>query len=463
MSDGMRNGLTSLGQEAARKLATTTKTIPMMGSITPHWLLRFLPWVDVEAGTYRVNRVGVTGLTFERVDASVDGDNAHVEPENLRVIPAFSSLDDDVLTQVTDMLETKKVPAGTQIISQGGPGDRFYILAQGQVDVWVTSPAGNRESLALLRDGDYFGEMSLLSDEPRTANVEATTPTMLLTLERDKFSALLDKAGVNDRSTLASQRALAREAIADVMLSSDREPMVTQTYVDYDHDPREYTLDVIQTTLRLNTKIADLFSSPHDQLQQQTRLAVEALKERQEWEIINNPRVGLAHNVAPRMRIPTRVGPPSPDDLDELLAAVWKEPAFFLAHPRAIAAFGRECTRRGVPPPTITLHGSPFLTWRGVPLVPTDKMRIEHGAGVPKTTILLLRVGEERQGVVGLHQTSTGNSDVPSLAIRYKGVDERGIADYLLSLYFSVAVLTYDAVAMLENVEVARYHDYERR
>jgi hypothetical protein len=56
---------------------------------------------------------------------------------------------------------------------------------------------------------------------------------------------------------------------------------------------------------------------------------------------------------------------------------VWKEPGFFLAHPRAIAAFGRECTRRGVPPPTVNLYGSQFLTWRGIPLVPSDKLAIK--------------------------------------------------------------------------------------
>ncbi len=70
------------------------------------------------------------------------------------------------------------------------------------------------------------------------------------------------------------------------------------------------------------------------------------------------------------------------------------------AHPRAIAAFGRECTRRGVPPATASLFGSQFITWRGVPLIPSDKIPLEEG----RTKILLLRVGEERQGVVGLYQ-----------------------------------------------------------
>ncbi|MFX5660523.1 hypothetical protein ABTE05_19345, partial [Acinetobacter baumannii] len=93
----------------------------------------------------------------------------------------------------------------------------------------------------------------------------------------------------------------------------------------------------------------------------------------------------------------TRSGAPTPDDMDELLSRVWKKPAFFLAHPKAIAACGRECTSRGVPPPTVNLFGSPFLTWRGVPIVPCDKLlvdghsRTRNSAGT--TNILLLRVG----------------------------------------------------------------------
>ncbi len=55
--------------------------------------------------------------------------------------------------------------------------------------------------------------------------------------------------------------------------------------------------------------------------------------------------------------------------MDDLLALVWKRPAFFLAHPLAIAAFGRECTR-GVPPPTTRMYGSPFLTRPASPVNP---------------------------------------------------------------------------------------------
>ena len=114
---------------------------------------------------------------------------------------------------------------------------------------------------------------------------------------------------------------------------------------------------------------------------------------------------------------------PTPDDLDELLTKVWKEPSFFLAHPRAIAAFGRECTRRGVPPPTITLFGNPFLTWRGIPLVPTDKIHVKNSDN--KTKILLLRVGERKQGCIGLFQPGLPGEQSPGLSVRFMGIDNK--------------------------------------
>ena len=158
---------------------------------------------------------------------------------------------------------------------------------------------------------------------------------------------------------------------------------------------------------------------------------------------------------------------PTPDDLDELLALVWKKPAFFLAHPKAIAAFERECTWRGVPPVTMNLFGTPVITWRGVPLVPCDKLemksRYQSNQWFGTTSILLLRVGEADQGVVGLHQAGIPGEIMPSLSARLMGLDSLGVASYLLTLYFSCAVLTDDALGVLENVEVGYYHDYEHR
>ena len=240
----------------------------------------------------------------------------------------------------------------------------------------------------------------------------------------------------------------------------DANPDLPETYVDYVHDPREYFLKAVTTVLDVQSRVSDLHSQPYDQVNEQLRLLIEGVKEKQESELINNSEYGLLASVAPSQRIRTRKGPPTPDDIDELLTKVWKEPSFFLAHPRAIAAFGRECTRRGVPPPTITLFGTPFVTWRGVPLVPSDKIQIEGANGSETTSIILIRTGEKKQGVVGLFQPGVPGEIAPSLSVRFMGINRKAIASYLISLYFSLAVLTEDALAVLDDVEVGRYPEY---
>jgi len=298
----------TLNEHQARQLATVTKTVPMMQAITPRWLVNFLQWVPVEAGTYRVNKV-------------------------------------------------------------------------------VPSRPGSR------------------------------------TIE----------------------------------CSPDDDVDLPEIYVDYEEKPREYTLSAVTTVLDLQTRISDMYRSPHDQIKEQLRLIIEKVKERQESELINNTEYGLLNNIDDSMKVKTRKGAPTPDDLDELIARVWKEPAFFLAHPRAIAAFGRECTRRGVPPPTVNLFGSPFLTWRGLPLVPSDKVAIKGD----KTNVLLLRTGEKKQGAVGLFQPGIPGEVSPSLSVRFMGINHKAVASYLISLYCSLAILTEDAVGVLENVSVDQYYEYK--
>ena len=243
----------------------------------------------------------------------------------------------------------------------------------------------------------------------------------------------------------------------EVDCSAKDERELPATFVDYEEWGREYVLNAVNTVVDVHTRVSDLYSSPHNQIKEQLRLTIETVKERQESELLNNAEYGLLHNVADSQRVKSRTGAPTPDDFDELLAKVWKEPAFFLAHPQAIAAFGRECTRRGVPPPTVALFGSQFITWRGVPIIPCDKLRVTKG----KTNILLLRTGESRQGVVGLYQPNLPGQQTMGLSVRFMGINHKAIASYLVSLYCSLAVLTDDAIAVLENVDVGNYYDYK--
>ncbi len=247
------------------------------------------------------------------------------------------------------------------------------------------------------------------------------------------------------------------ESKVTVACSDRDERVLPETFVDYDEHPREYMLSSVNTVVDIHTRISDLYSAPYNQIAEQLRLTIEIVKERQESELINHPEYGLLNNVIPSQRIQTRTGAPTPDDMDELLSTVWKEPGFFLAHPKAVAAFGRECTRRGVPPPTVSMFGSQFLTWRGIPLIPSDKVAVNDGV----TNILLIRTGERKQGVVGLYQPNLPGNQSPGLAVRFMGINHKAIASYLVSLYCSLAVLTEDAIGVLDGVRVDKYHDYK--
>jgi hypothetical protein len=243
------------------------------------------------------------------------------------------------------------------------------------------------------------------------------------------------------------------EAAIELSAGLTGEYTLPGTYVDYELAPREYELAVAQTVLRIHTRVADLYNNPMNQTEEQLRLTIEALRERQEHEMINNREIGLLYNADLKQRIHARSGAPTPDDFDELLSLVWKDPGFFLAHPRAIAAFGRECSRRGVYPQSVDLNGNKVPAWRGVPIFPCSKIPISEQRA---SSVLLMRTGMEKQGVIGLHQTGIPDEYQPSLSVRFMGINEKAIISYLVSAYYSVAVLVPDALAVLENVEIGR-------
>ena len=474
----------TLGVRAARTLSTPTLTVPQMLAVSPRWLLHLLPWVNVEGGVYQVNRRRIVLKQSDRIATITEAGATRLEPKALRALPLLREADPRLLEAIAERLVEEQHPANQALYSEGDAGAKLYVIAKGKVEIMTTDAHGEKLRLALYGEGDFFGETALLADWRHTTTARTLTPGVFLTLERAAFRALLD----GSRELRAGFEELARareaggakyneygEAGIDIASYEDREPELQRTFVDYDEMPKQYPLRVMQTVIRLHTRVTDLYNNVYDQLREQLRLTIEGMKERMESEIINDPEYGLLHVAVPSMRIRTRSGPPTPDDMDDLIAHVWKEPAFFLAHPRAIAAFGRECTLRGVPPPTVNLFGSPFITWRGVPLVPSDKLPVNRGsnARIPHpahrgtdrpaglTDILLMRVGEQKQGVVGLHQVGLPGEQAPGLSVRFMGIDNYSTASYLVTLYYSAAVLTDDALGILEDVEVGNYHEYQ--
>jgi hypothetical protein len=281
----------------------------------------------------------------------------------------------------------------------------------------------------------------------------------VLTLSRSDFEQVQERADslrehVQRQRSIPQQRTN-RHGEKEVALASGHsgEPDLPHTFVDYEARPREYELSIAQTVLRIHTRVADLYNQPMNQTEQQLRLTVEALKERQEHELVNNREFGLLHNCEYDQRIQPHDGVPSPDDMDELLSRR-RGTKLFLAHPRAIAAFGRELNKRGLVPETIDVGGNRIPTWRGVPLYPCNKIPVTEAR---TTSIIAMRLGEQDQGVIGLRQSGIPDEIEPSLSVRFMGINEQAVINYLVTAYYSAAVLVPDALGVLENVEVGRW------
>jgi CRP-like cAMP-binding protein len=450
----------SLGTAAARNLATTTKSVPQMQEISSRWLLRILPWVQVNGGVYRVNRRLTYTLGDGRVTFITTGADVRVIPAELRELPLLRSFDDDAaLDALADRFVQREFAPGDVIIERGQPADQVVLLAHGKANKTSTGKYGDDTILGVLTDGDYFGDRTVLeSQDTWPFTVKAVTRCITLALPQQAFEELIDQSDTL-RAHVAQLRAALQkpqnrygEAAIDLASAPDQDADLPGTYVDYEVAPREYHLSMSQTVLRVAVRVADLYNEPMNQTEQQLRLTVEALRERQEDEMINNREFGLLHNADLSQRIPTRSGPPTPDDLDELLSRRRKT-QFLLAHPRTIAAFGRECNQRGLYPHNIDLDGHAVPAWRGVPLLPCNKIPISDAR---TSSILALRTGEADQGVIGLHQIGIPDEYQPSLSVRFMGINEKAIISYLVTAYYSTAVLVPDALGILEDVEIGR-------
>ncbi|RZQ63996.1 cyclic nucleotide-binding domain-containing protein [Amycolatopsis suaedae] len=432
-----------------------------MQGISSRWLLRTLPWVQASGGAYRVNRRLSYTLGDNRVSFTTTGTEVKVIPQELCELPALRGFDDDeVLVALANRFTQQEFAAGEVIVQRGAPMDQVFLLAHGKVNKIGTGQYGDQTVLGTAAGGDYFGDEALGGEAGNWEfTVKAVTPCTVLVLRQQQVVELNGHSEAlreHVRQAL-SGRTLPQnphgEAEIEVASGHAGEHALPSTFVDYELAPREYELSVAQTVLRVHTRVADLYNEPMDQVEQQLRLTIEALRERQEHELVNNREFGLLHNADLKQRIHTRTGPPTPDDFDELLALVWKDPAVFLAHPRTIAAFGRECSKRGIYPSSVDLNGHHMPAWRGIPLLPCNKIPV---SGTRTSSVLLMRTGEQAQGVVGLHQTGIPDEYQPGLSVRFMGIDDKAVLSYLVSAYYSAAVLVPDALGILENVEIGR-------
>ena len=449
----------SLQTEAARNLATTTKTQPQMQGITSRWLLKLLPWVEAVGGSFRVNRRLTYTVGDGRVSFTNTGAQIQVIPQELCELPLLRGFEDvEVLNALASQFVQQEFAAGDVIIRAGQQANQVLLIAHGKVNKIGPGKYDDQVVLAVLADGDHFGDYALVeSQDTWDVTLSAITRCTILSLPQAAFQNLVNQsealqAQVDQfRAKLRQPKNEEGEASIDITSGHLAEAVLPGTFADYEINPREYELSVAQTILQINTRVADLYNEPMNQTEEQLRLTIEALRERQEHEMVNNRDFGLLHNADLKQRIFTRSGPPTPDDLDELISIVWKEPSFFLAHPRTIAAFGRECNRLGLYPNPIPMGNSAIPAWRGIPIYPCNKIPVTKER---TSSIMLMRVGATNQGVIGLHKTGIPDEYQPSLSVRFMGINEKAVISYLVSAYYSTAVLVPDALGILEDVEI---------
>jgi ATP-binding cassette subfamily B protein len=167
----------------------------------------------VEQGTHEelLSARGLYHRLWGQQNGFEDAQRVGVEASRLRAIPFFENLDETLLSALAERFVMERYAEGRVVFEEGDPGDKLYFIDRGEVEVVVSGPTGEELRVALLRDGDYFGEIALLEDVPRTATVRTRAPSILLALDREQFLELLqavpDLRAAFERGVEARRRA----------------------------------------------------------------------------------------------------------------------------------------------------------------------------------------------------------------------------------------------------------------
>ena len=181
----------SVTTHVARNLANTTKTPPQMNSITPRWLLKLLPWVHVSSGTYRVNRTKIELQKPERIGIDFHDGIASFRPSALKSIPLFASFDDDIIGRIASKFVLEEAELGNTLILEGEERHKIFIIAHGQVEILSKGLHGEDLRIALLSEGEYFGEEELVSEKPSSVTIRTITPGSYFSISSVDIEKLL--------------------------------------------------------------------------------------------------------------------------------------------------------------------------------------------------------------------------------------------------------------------------------
>lgn len=230
-------------------------------------------------------------------------------------------------------------------------------------------------------------------------------------------------------------------SINKVNIDDSEYETVIQDNIKYHHQPIEIEIVPIETLIRIPSKVYDVMNHPHDQMDHQIRLTIDNIYEQQENYFINNPHTGLIMYCIKNGRAKEYDLRMCPDILDDLLGFVWNKPSFFLMHPTALSEFCKSCNNKNLNTGNIELFGYQFVTWRGLPIVASNKIPYEK-----KSHVFLIRTGVKDSGVIQLHNAASNKLGHSGIFIETSMTDNLGSVNTRITLYTNIAVLSNESI-----------------
>lgn len=220
---------------------------------------------------------------------------------------------------------------------------------------------------------------------------------------------------------------------------------VSEGNIPYIKDPHVVKLYAVETILKIPSTVLDIYNIPHGQLTQQLKLTLEMIMEASEDLSFFHENYGLLPYCKEHDRMLDPESKNLPHILDTMMEHVWIKPSFFVMHQSSLRQLLFDCTSMGIYPSTIDVFGCSFISWRGIPILPSNKL--DNGG---KSYIFLMRTGEDVRGVVMLKNSSLTHNKIKSLSVKEKSTDSKGISSFHIAYYCNVAVLSPDAIICVE-------------
>ncbi len=236
-----------------------------MQGISPRWLLRMLPWVQVSGGTYRVNRrlsyaPGDDRLSFSNIGAKVE-----IIPQELLKLPLLRGFESDcgVLETLARQFTQREFKTGDVIVEAGKPAEHVFLLAHGKANKLGAGKYGDPIILDVLADGDHFGDQAVVESNDRlelhgqgdhAVHGDGAAPAGLRAADPAVPGAAARTSRLFKKRVTLPQDKMGQAAI-ELAAGHKGEPELPGTFVDYELKPREYELSVAQTVLNVHTRV----------------------------------------------------------------------------------------------------------------------------------------------------------------------------------------------------------------